>query len=73
MPAFPKKLAHSLGKPRISSLEVHRILWPVDASQMKDDIGVDHPALQVLDRILLIENPCFAVLAFKQMNCQVTT
>jgi hypothetical protein len=38
---------------------------------MKDDIGVEHPALQVLDRILLIENPCLAILAFKQMNRQV--
>jgi hypothetical protein len=64
-------MAHSFGEPRISSLEVNRILRPVDAGQMKDDIGVEHPTPQILDRILLIENPRLAILAFKQTNCQV--
>ena len=70
-PSFPQELAQLLRQPCIPTLEVNRILRPVDAGKMEDHIGLKQGIPKVFGRILATKNRGFAILAFKQMGRKI--
>jgi hypothetical protein len=58
-------------KLRVSYLEINRVLRPVDAGQMKDDVGFKQPVSKISNRILSSKNCSLAVLPLKQVRRQI--